>query len=290
MAHNIEQTCMVVNLRIGTWLGYKQDKAATADVIERNRAGEGAARVNKHIIPRGALAAVVAAANAVRTHFYKKTLPWKDNGDRLLTRDLMQEFIVEHGRLVSVFRQQVRNFLDNEYPRVQAQAESRMGDLFDPEDYPAHQELMPKFYANLNTDALTLPDNLKGILQDRDTEARIVADAEAALARRLNRAMTDVWSRLATTLGHFANKMGGDEVFRDSTVNNLNEIVELLPALNVLNDPNLERINKEIKDTIAGFDAKTLRKDPLQRREAAAKANEIMEDMAGYMNAFSGVN
>ncbi len=290
MAHNLEQTCMVVNLQIGTWLGYKHDKQASAEVVERNNAKEGTARVNKHIVPRESLAAVVTAANAVRTHFYNKTLPWKDNGDRLLTRDLMQIFIAEHGRLIGKFRDQVDDFLEVKYPQVLAQAEFRMGDLFNADDYPTAPSLAPKFYANLDTDALTLPDSLKGILQDKATEAEIVAGAETALAQRLNRAMTDVWSRLATTLGHFAAKMGGDEIFRDSTVNNLNEIVDLLPALNILNDPNLERINRDIKDTIAGFDAKTLRKDTLQRREAAAKAQEIMADMAGYMNAFSGVN
>ncbi len=290
MAHNLEQTCMVLNLQIGTWLGYKQDKQATADVIERNNAKEGTARVNKHIVPRESLAAVVTTANAVRTHFYGKTLPWKDNGDRLLTRDLMQPFMVEHGRLVGAFRDQVADFLENKYPQVLAQAEFRMGDLFNSDDYPRAEELVPKFYANLDMDALTLPDNLKGILQDKNTEAAIVADAEAALAKRMSRAMTDVWTRLATTLGHFAAKMSGDEIFRDSTVNNLNEIVELLPALNILNDPNLTQINQEIKDTIAGFEAKTLRKDTLQRKEAAAKAREIMDRVAGFANAFSGVN
>jgi hypothetical protein len=95
-----------------------------------------AARVNKHLVPKQALADVVSAASAVRTHLYLKTLPWKDNGDRLLTRKLFLGFIEEHERLVGEFDKAVHQFLTVAYPAARDQAEFRMGSLFKPTTIP----------------------------------------------------------------------------------------------------------------------------------------------------------
>jgi predicted DNA-binding transcriptional regulator YafY len=82
--------------------------------------------------------------------------------------------------------------------------------------------------------------------------------------------------------------MGSDGVFRDSTVRNLEEIVDLLPGLNLLDDPDLEAMRLDVKARLAGYDPKDLRKDTAVRAEAAREANEIMERMAGFMSAFGG--
>lgn len=285
---SIINECMIVNLQIGTWLGYRLDKEASKTITALAHADEDAARVNKHIVPKSSLAHIAKAVGAIRNHFYAKTLPWKDNGDRLLTRKGYMPFIEEHERLVALMNDAVDEFLDEEYPVVMQRAEFRMGDMHKPEDYPSASTLRRKFYVNLDIDPVTDANDVRIRLSGIDKgqlEERIAA-AEQAMQARLGKAMGEVWSRLAEVVGHFANKMNEDGVFRNTTVTNLQEIVDLLPDLNILNDPELERIRKDVENNLTGFDPNELRKNPAVRQAAALEANKIMEDMAGFMKAF----
>ncbi len=284
---SIVSECMLVNLQVGVWKGYRLDKEASRAVTEQNHAQLDAARVNKHLVAKEVLKPIETAASSVRTHFYDKTLPWKDNGDRVLTRKLYMRFIQDHEALVSQFHKTVDHFVDVTYPAARDQAEFRMGALFNIDDYPSAYELRRKFYVHLDMDAVTTSDDFRVDLEE-DQLGRIRADMEQALSQRMAKAMTDVWTRLSTTLGHFAAKMGSDEIFRDSTVRNLEEIVDLLPDLNIMNDPQLEDIRMSIKEKLIGYDPKELRTDQLKRELAASDAARIMQDMKSFMGAFGG--
>jgi hypothetical protein len=279
---SITKKAMVLNLQVGIWQGDRLDKEASRKVTEDANADGDAARVNKHLVPKEALKPVVTAANAARSHFYAKTLPWKDNGDRLLTRAMYMGYIEEHERLVGVFEDVVEEFLTTSYPAAREQAEFRMGDLFKAEDYPPVESLRRRFYINLDIDAVTEAGDFR-VEMDKAQLDSVKSAMETALQERIGRAMRDVWERLADTLGHFANKIGSEEIFRDATVRNLKEIVDLLPGLNVLDDPDLEAIRKEIDAKLTGYDPKDLRKDVAVRTAAAKEADEIMDRMRGFM-------
>jgi hypothetical protein len=286
---SIVNECMVINLQVGLWLGYRLDKAASLAVTEQANADQDAARVNKHLVPKETLKPIVSAAGAIRTHFYDKTLPWKDNGDRLLTRKMYTKFIEEHSKLVSEFDNAVDDFLSNSYLKAKDQAEFRMGDLFNSSDYPDSTTLRNKFYVNLDIDSVTQANDFRVQLDANELE-RVKAQMMESTQARLGRAMQDVWQRLADTLKHFGDKMSKDEIFRDSTVRNLEEIVELLPDLNILNDPQLEQVRQDIKNSLIGYDPKDLRKDKAVRNNVASEAQRIMDTMSGFMNAFGGAS
>tara|TARA_R110000868_G_scaffold261331_3_gene519421 strand:+ start:1718 stop:2563 length:846 start_codon:yes stop_codon:yes gene_type:complete len=276
---------MISNLQIGIWMGYRLDKEASRELTERAHADHDAARVNKHLVPKEALKPVIGAANAVRTHFYDKTLPWKDNGDRVLTRKMYTKFIEKHEELVRYFHEAVERFLSVDYGAARERAAFRMGELFNSGDYPSVLDLQRRFYVHLDIDAVTEAGDFR-VEMDEKHLASVRKNIENATHERLGRAMQDVWSRLAETLGHFAEKMGSDEIFRDSTVRNLEEIVELLPELNILNDANLEKIRQDIAGSLVGYEPKNLRKDPDVRNMAATEAKRIMDNMRGFMQAF----
>lgn len=274
---NIAETCMILNLRVGHWQGYRLDKEATARVTREADAADDAARVNKHLVPKDALKPIVSAISSIRLHYYDKTLPWRDNGDRLLPRKLYQEFIVEHSKLVEGFDKEVANFLRFTYPQAVDRAAFRMGHLFKPDDYPHPEEIRRKFYVELDIDSVSQAHDFR-LQQDGD-----------AMQKRVGKAMRGVWERLAETLNHFATKMGDeDAVFRDTTVTNLRNLVAMLPALNVLNDPDLDQIREDIERRLVSYEPNELRKKPDIRSAAAIEAAEIMDQMKGFMTAFGG--
>jgi hypothetical protein len=212
-------------------------------------------------------------------------LPWGDNGDRLLPRLSFADFMQEHGRLCTEFDNAVDNFIAEKYLVARDQAEFRMGDMFKADDYPRAEELRRKFSVNLDIHGVPTGKDFR-VDMDQNTVDALRAQIEQKNQDRVTTAIRDVWGRLADTLGHFANKMSDDSVFRDSTVKNLEELVDMLPALNVTGDPQLEQIRQDIKDSIIGFTPKELRKDAGVRQAAAKESQRIVDQMAGFMGAF----
>jgi uncharacterized small protein (DUF1192 family) len=284
---SITTQCMTANIQIGVWVGQRLDRAASDQVTQDAGAVADAARVNKHLIPKDALKPIQTAANALRAHLYQHTLPWKDNGDRLLTRAMYMGFMEKFGQLQTDFHDAVHTFLTDTYPAAVEQASFRMGGLFDPTDYPSPDLLRHKFYVNLDIDSVSEANDFRVALDQQEVE-RLQNEIERKLQTRLTGAMQDVWSRLVDTLGHFAEKMSTDAIFRDSTVKNLEELVEILPGLNVTGDPLLEQVRQDISAKLTGISPKDLRKDTQLRSSVGRDAQEIMDRMKGFMGAFGG--
>jgi hypothetical protein len=288
MSHLLTDRAMVMNLSIGLWQGYRLDREASTRVTTEAGAASDAARVNKHLIPKPSLAPIVTAQNAVRSHFYAVTLPWRDNGDRLMTRKMYLDFIPKHEALVAAFRDEVEKFLTDGYPSAIEQAEFRMGSMFKRDDYPAVSELRRKFYVELDIDAITTADDFRVQIDAEHVEkvkATMTANAEA----RMQTAMADVWKRMSDTVGYFQARMADPKaVFRDSTVTNIAEMLDLIPGLNVLDDPQIEQVRKAIAGALGGIDAKDIRKDPALRSELAGEAGKIMDTMSSFLAAFGG--
>ena len=282
---SIANNTMVVNLQISMWSGYKLDKGMSQRVTSEANAAADAARVNKHIVPKESLKEIVTAAGSLRTHFYARTLPWGDNGDRLLPRLAYTDFVQEHGRLEQEFHNAVDNFIKEKYLAARDQAEFRMGEMFRAEDYPEADQLRRRFAVNLDVHGVPTGRDFR-VDMDKQTTDMLRQQIEEKNAERVGTAMRDVWERLSTVLTHFANKMGEDAVFRDSTVKNLEELVEMLPALNVTEDPELEKIRQDITDTLIGYKPKDLRKDTAVRQAAAKESRRIADQMASFMGAF----
>jgi len=282
---SIANNTMVVNLQISVWSGFKLDKGMSQKVTTEANAEADAARVNKHLVPKESLKEIVSAQGALRTHFYENTLPWGDNGDRLLPRLSFMDFMQEHGRLNEEFNNAVENFISEKYLAARDKASFRMGELFKATDYPEPEQLRRRFAVNLDVHGVPTGQDFR-VDMDSNTVDMLRQQIEAKNQERVTAAMRDVWDRLADVLGHFAGKMADDSVFRDSTVKNLEDLVTMLPALNVTGDPQLDAVCQDITDTLIGYTPKDLRKDSAVRQAAAQESKRIIEQMSGFMKAF----
>lgn len=283
---SIAEECMVANLSISVWSGQRLDKGASHKVTTDAGAAQDAARVNKHLVPKDTLKAIVAASGALRTHFYTSTLPWRDNGDRLITRRRYMQFMQEHSDLRAEFQAAVDDFVDNTYLGVRDQASFRMGTLFNPDDYPPPDALRRRFGVFLDIDAVTEAGDFRVAL-DEEHLNRVKLEVQDRTTDRINRAMGDVWTRLADAVGHMADRLRDkDAVFRDSMIVNLRELVALLPDMNFTNDPQLNRIIAQVEATLTQFEPKELRKDDAARAQVAADATAIFDEISGLMRAF----
>lgn len=287
---SIATECMVVSLSISRWYGFARDAQLGRDVATSHNADNDTTNVSKRLMPATALKDVNSSLTAIRSHFYESTLPWRDKGDRLLTRKMYMDFVEKHEDLKRKAVVAIEKFITEVYPRELDRAEFRMGDMFNPGDYPSQAELWDMYKVRLDFEPVGDASDFRVDMDQRHVDS-IRESIERGVNERIASAMREVWGRLAKTLKHFHDRMADtDATFKKATVDNLREIAEILPKLNVLDDPDLEAIRQDIEQHLVDHDAADLRKDSVKRQEVTTEAKRIMDTMDGFMSAFGGTN
>ena len=132
------------------------------------------------------------------------------------------------------------------------------------------------------------------VSRDKRELNKIKAQIEATVNAGASLAMREVWERLHVVVTHMADRLaaykpapekGGkiENPFRDSTVDNVREMLRILPALNITDDQELTDKLALIETKLVAVDPAKLRADPKARAKAAASAKEIADSMAGRM-------
>jgi hypothetical protein len=276
---------MIVCVSIGMWEGRKLDKLASEEITKRKGAKEGTASVTKRILPDEAFKAIVTARNAIKAHVESHALPWKDKGDRILMRNMYARFIEQYAILEKNFNDAVHEFVHDIYPPAREKAAFNIGEFFNPEDYPHPDDIARRFYVKLTIEPVPEADDFRVALDAAEVE-HIKKELEESINQRLTVAMKDVYVRLMDVIQHYADKMRDPKaIFRDSTVQNLIDLVDTLPGLNITGDPNLKAIRRRLAETLYQIEPDTLRKDDAERASAAQEAQDILADMRGLIGA-----
>jgi len=273
---------MIVSLNVSMWTARKFDKSASKQTTSSYGASESAARVNKLLIPKDALAAVTKAGTAMRAEYLKMTLPWNDNNQRLLSGALYMEFTDTMRNLARTF-DQAADELCRDYAVLVADAEVQLNGLFNPQDYPDQDTVREKFSTKI--DFMPVPDS-GHLLVDIGNEETVAlkGQIDEAVNSSLAKAQTDTWDRLYGVVSHMAERLDDtDAVFRDSLVENIQNLCALLPSLNITGDKRLYDLQQEVEARLLSYTPKELRKSKLIRSDTAEAAKDIMEKMAAYM-------
>jgi hypothetical protein len=183
--------------------------------------------------------------------------------------------------------------LARQFRTLVVQAKTRLGGLFRESDYPTPDELRAKF--SFDTKVLPLPDagDFRVALGDEEKD-RIKRQITAAMEASLQVGTRELWFRLYEAVQHLADRLtaykvtgeGIEHPFRDTVVSNLVRLVDVLPKLNITNDPELERMAEQVKNSLL-VDPNSLRRSESVRVETAKAATAIAQHMAGYMAAYS---
>jgi hypothetical protein len=276
---SISTAAMLVELSISTWTGRKLDKRASQDVTSQNNADKGVANVHKKLLGDCAELDAVQkfTANARNVH-YACTMPWSDTGLRLLPTTQYFKYHNEMTTLQNEYQRLVQAFLDAYAWEIQ-NAQLKLGALFNADEYPTADSLTSKFRFKMNY--MPLPDAGDWrVTIGNETEQALRSQYEGYYAQQLQTAMGDVWRRAHDALTKMSERLDyADDttrkVFRDSLVSNVTDIIELLGACNVTNDPVMSAAQRDLDEAMRGITPDALREDPYLRAETRRKVNEV---------------
>jgi hypothetical protein len=269
----ISDKAMLICLHITMWTARKHDKRVSEEVAQSHDANTNAGRYNKHLLDQAEkLEELRTLAGQIRQYFYKVTLPWSDEGYRLLPSHLYFDFTSQMSEFKTAYERVVREFLDA-YPTYREQARSSLGLLYRDSDYPDWSKLTEKF--DLTTDILPIPcgEDFRVTLGEEE-KARVAREIDQQVKQSLTRATSELWSRLMQSVAHLAAQLERPKA-RLHTLRNVTEIADLVPRLNVTNDEELTALAQETNSRLAGFTRQALAEHPAARARAAGIANDL---------------
>jgi len=266
---------MVVNLSISQWSARKHDKTASAEV-ERNHGAHDAGRFNKLLLAQESIKEISKIAGSARTFHYENTLPWSDNGDRVLPAGNYFTYTSKLQSIKMEFEDAVYNFCNN-YDSLVSDAKVRLNSLFNQGDYPHPSQIASKF--SINVSFMPVPDveDFRVSLTD-DEVMKIKSEISNELSSRVDQANSDLIQRCKDAVSHMAVTLSDpDKVFRDSLVNNIFSLVNLIPALNFSGNANLSNACVAMGNLCV--DPEQLRTVPAFRKEIADKAKAVLNTL-----------
>jgi len=289
---SLSSRAMLCSLSISMWSARKHDPEASEEIAQRHGAQADAGRYHKVLLPKAALAEVHKIASEARQEHYFMTLPWDDNGYRVLPAAAYMDHTEKMRELANRFTPAV-DTLAQQFGQLVEEAKVRLGGLFRSEDYPPPDELRSKF--SFATKVMPLPDagDFRVALGDEEKE-RIKRQITAAVEASLQVASRELWQRLYDAVSHLAERLqaykvtgqGVEHPFRDSVITNLVKLVDVLPKLNVTADPELGRLAAEVRASLL-VDPQELRQSEAVRTETAKQAMVISARMSAYMSGYA---
>lgn len=282
---NFADRTMLVALHVRGWTGRRKDKAVTDEVHQIHGAAADAGAYSKQLIPRPAFKEVTEAESALRGFHKAQTLPWTDDGMRVLPTTNHMAYTDGLRSLTYAHGEAVRAFVEA-FPGLVDQAAVRLNGMFRLDDYPTQAELRGQYGLDVNFYPFPKAADFRVDLADHDL-AVIRNQLQAAETEAHQVAMHDLWTRLHDTVKHMADKLAvpiGEpgSVFRDSLVSNLEDLVDLLPRLNVTEDPDLTRMAEDAKRDLV-VPVGVLRDNASERATRARAAEDMVKRMAGYL-------
>tara|TARA_R110002095_G_scaffold84066_2_gene72998 strand:+ start:3886 stop:4797 length:912 start_codon:yes stop_codon:yes gene_type:complete len=283
-APSISSAAMTVDFNASVWTARKKDHRASAEITHANYADRGVANVTKNLLGDcDELKAVQKFAGNVRNMHYSMTMPWSDNGARLLTtaqyfkyNEVMTDLQNEFHRLVDEFLTAYDKTIENA-----AELQVKLGAMWNADEYPTRAALEDKFGFRINY--VPLPDSGDFRL-DIGNEAmdQIKTQYEEHYTTAVNAAMKDIWQKLHDNLTTLARQLGVNEEGKgnklyDTVFDRALELTEMLGTCNVTGDSQMEAMRQRLEQAFHGLTIGRIKNSPTLRED---KQKELAKAIA----------
>ena len=270
----------------------KLDKAISADLSARmNVEDKTGLRVNKTIFTKESTTDFMSILNDAGKYYYRVTTPWDDMGFRLLSVDLYEDFTKAMKDFTRKFRASAEQFINSIDEQIEIM-KGRMGDAFNREDYNHlylsngqidRDAIMELFQCEIEYGVVADADDLRANLTEED-RAIIAEHITEQNQRKFAKTQKHIIATLHDCIFAIHERLCEKEnIFRDTLISNLEDLVDLIPKMNIANDPEINKIAAEAKAKLCKWDAQTLRDNDAVREEVSKQADELVKNMAGLM-------
>ena len=289
IADNVAQTANELRQTMGavrvsfSWLGTqrKLSDAQTKQAADTFHAETDLVTASKKLIDtkNPTYRVLTALKSQVSAYWRSMTLPYPQEGVRLIKQSDVEGFEAK----MREFKEQLAAAAANlqlEYETLKEAARQKLGDLFNPTDYPPTLEGVfdikweypaveaPNYLMNFNPE---LYEQEQRRVQERFETAVLMT--EQAFAERLQELVSHLIERLAD------EPDGTKKTFRSSAVDNFKEFYENFRRMNVRSNAQLENLIRQANDLVAGVEVKELRNNDEVRRNLSQQMATVQSSL-----------
>ena len=274
----IQNKAVIVRFSVSSYTARKKDKAQSARIEKENDAKAGVASVNKRLVSKESIDAYKDVEGRARSYHYEKTLPWSDNGDRLLPVALVPEYTARMQEFKAEFEEAARVFCF-QFPELVQEAVTDLGSMFRRDDFPEQYAISSKFGFEFSFSPV--PESGHLVI---DAAQEVVEEMRAGIAESVRlqerRAVRDINERIFQVVAELVERLSkSDAIFRDSLIGNVQEVLNVTGALNFDDDESITALRVRLADMLQGLEPETLRQSRRIREGVANQARLVLDDV-----------
>jgi hypothetical protein len=277
---SITDSMLVINFSTGTWSARKAEQDAQLHIAEAYGNRRDAAKVYKNLMKCDELDAWRKNRDQARQCVNLYTTPYLNDGERLIPLKLFDRFIQEFRQYDQAAPELRKAFLDAYPERCKEQAQI-LGKLYRESDYPSVESIANKFRFEVDFYP-PRPDarDFRADLEDEYVE-KVKESLTETLNETHNVVLNECLDRILNCVEKWYERVADeDKVLHESVmVTGVQELVELLPSLNVTDDPDITRLTSQMKLMLSSFDLEELRYDYDVRAEATRLSSKLLQDI-----------
>lgn len=225
--------------------------------------------LSKDLLDTSALSEIVGERDKLKRWLKTRALPCKvfRGGMVLLPLSMVEEVDERVGEFIERFNV-LRDKLLIAYEGHKQDAEKRLGEHYNAEEYPSLNRLANSFDVQAGWRTFDIPAALKTLkrsLYEREREKVKLEWAEASEDIKLA-----LRESLAGLVAHFVDRLGIDDqgnkaTFRGATLDKLKDFLGTFEARNLTGDDELADLARQAKDVLRGVEPDALRKQDTTR-------------------------
>ena len=280
---NIASAAMLVDIGISQWAARKKDKRASAAVISDNNAETGVASVHKDLLAGCVeLTAVHKMTSAIRVYHQAHTLPWGMNN--LLPTKWYFDYHKDMTAMFAQWETKVDEFVAAYEWQVAQQTvlADKLGDMFDPSEYPAADTIRCKFHYRFGY--MPVPTNDWRIQIGEEGTSQLTEQFGTYVQDNVHTMFQSVWKRLYAYLKRASERLDyvdadDKKKFHDTLVSNVTDMFEVLDVCNVTGDSQMAAMKFKLEDAFYCVTPDALRDDADVRKETKRKVDDIIASL-----------
>ena len=289
---SLRSSSLLVAVDVRVWTATMQDKASSHELTTRKKADDAAARVTQHLLAGNAThKKLLNYRQTVYNWMQRDTYPWSGS-QSILPAIRLVPFMEQYHKHEAEFNKLVDDFID-EYPGIVSNIAFRMGDFFNPNNYPSAAQVRAKFGIHLYTAEVPEGDFRNTLSQDladdlhnnysRQTE-QMVKDIMSKQAEQLTKVMESIshCCDIEVITQADGTKKTRRRKLYDSTIQRALELCDSFGQFKLSNNQQLEDARIALQQVLADVNVDALRDSDHLRQSIKSDVDEVLKKFRSF--------
>lgn len=221
--------------------------------------------------------------NDIRNYWCSRTLPYVEDGTRLIRRDIVERFSEE----MAAYRQQLISAVEdlhNNFDQIREDAKKSQGSLYNEHDYPEDiRKLFDVKWTFPSVDPPSYLEDLSPKLYEQEKQriqaqfTQTVLLIEQAFAAEFHQMLVHLQEKLSPA------QDGQKKIFRDSAVTNVQDFFQRFQSMSIGSNKELDNLVSQAELILSNKDPKDLRTNESMQLAIQGQLKSITEQLQGMI-------